>query len=183
MRGSGLLLAFFLAAAAPDAAAAAVREYATEQEVLERAFPGAEIEKKRLKISPGERERIEELIKGKYFKKSISFHIARKEGRTLGYATVPNEVGKTRRITFMVVMDRDGKVKSVDILVFRESHGYEIENPRWRKQFEGKTIEDPIRPRRDIKNISGATLSVRAVTRGVKKALAAFEVLRPRLEE
>jgi Na+-transporting NADH:ubiquinone oxidoreductase subunit NqrC len=82
----------------------------------------------------------------------------------------------------MVVLDGAGAVKSVDLLVFRESQGYQVENPAWRKQFIGKTLKDPLRVKRDIRNISGATMSSRAVTKGVKKVLAVFQVVRTLLE-
>jgi Na+-translocating ferredoxin:NAD+ oxidoreductase RnfG subunit len=159
-----------------------VRNYATVEDTLEMAFPGAEFEKKTVKLTPEERKEIETLTKRSFFKRRVEFYIARKQGRTQGYATVANEIGKTKFITFMVVLDPGGAVKSVDLLVFRESQGYEIENPRWRRQFTGKTIKDPLRVKRDIKNISGATLSVRAVTKGVKNILAVFQVVRPSLE-
>lgn len=176
-----LAVAFFFAQA--GSSYAVVRTYATVEETLEMAFPGAEVEERTVKLTPEARGEIEELIKGRFFKRRVPFYIAKKAGQTLGYATVMNEIGKTRYITFMVVLDAGGTVKSVDLLVFRETQGYEIENPRWRKQFEGKTIEDPLRLKRDIRSISGATLSVRAVTKGVKKALAVFRVVRPLLEE
>ncbi len=159
------------------------RVYATEEEVLEMAFPGAEFAKKTVKISDEDKARVESLTGGKYFKKRVTFHIATIKGELAGYAIKVNEKGKKKNITFMVIIDGAGTVKSVDLLVFRESQGYEIENPRWRKQFEGKTLKDPLKPKRDIDNISGATLSVRAVTKGVKGALAVFSVMRPLLDD
>jgi Na+-transporting NADH:ubiquinone oxidoreductase subunit NqrC len=59
----------------------------------------------------------------------------------------------------------------VEILDYRESHGYEIRNPSWRKQFAGKGRTDPVRLETDIVNISGATLSCRHVTDGVRRIL------------
>jgi Na+-translocating ferredoxin:NAD+ oxidoreductase RnfG subunit len=175
-----LVIAFFFAQAGTSYGV--VRTYATVEETLEMAFPGAEFEKKTVKLTPEERKEIEALTKRRFFKRRVDFYIARKAGQTLGYATVMNEIGKTRYITFMVVLDPGGAVKSIHLLVFRESQGYEIDNPRWRRQFEGKTINDPLRLKRDIRNISGATLSVRAVTKGVKNVLAVFQVVRPSFE-
>ena len=54
--------------------------------------------------------------------------------------------------------------------------GYEVRNPEWRKQFVGKTAADPLRLNADIRNISGATLSSRHVTDGVKRVLATYAV-------
>lgn len=158
--------------------------YATEREILEMAFQGAEIEKRGVKITSEMRKEIKALMKGRLFRlfrRRVYFYVAKRGGETLGYATVAAEIAKKERIIFMVVLEREGVVKSVDIL--REEKGYEIQNPDWRKQFEGKSLKDPLRLRRDIDSVSGATLSARAVTRGVKKVLAVFKIVRPMLEE
>ncbi len=162
---------------------AKVRAYTTKSEILESVFPDAEIEKKTIKITPEMRREIEVLIKDRFFRRRFSFYVAKSRGEILGYAAEVNEIGKTKPITFMVILDKEGIVKRVDILVFRETQGYEIENPRWRKQFVGKSLKDPLRLKRDIDNISGATLSSRAVTKGVKKVLAVFKVVRQIFEE
>ena len=46
----------------------------------------------------------------------------------------------------------------------------------WRALFKGKTLSDQFRLNRDIPNISGATLSCRNVTDGVKRLLALQKV-------
>jgi len=48
----------------------------------------------------------------------------------------------------------------------------QVPRPQWRKQFAGKRASDPVELNRDIQNISGATLSCRHVTEGVKRLLA-----------
>ncbi len=164
-------------------ASAANRTYASADEVLKRSYPGAVFDKRVVRFSVDERKKIAGLIKKKFFKRHMVFYIATKDGATQGYAAIGNERGKTRQITFMVFIDKDGAVTDLDILAFRESQGYEIENPRWRKQFLGKTLTSRLRLKRDIRNISGATLSARAVTKGVKNILATFKVVRPRLDK
>jgi Na+-transporting NADH:ubiquinone oxidoreductase subunit NqrC len=63
----------------------------------------------------------------------------------------------------------------VEILEYRESYGGEISNRSWLSQFVGKTSRDPLELDQDIRNISGATLSSRHVTEGVKRILALYE--------
>ena len=43
---------------------------------------------------------------------------------------------------------------------------------KWRAQFTGKTAAAPLKLDADIQNISGATLSSRHVTEGVRRILA-----------
>jgi Na+-translocating ferredoxin:NAD+ oxidoreductase RnfG subunit len=46
---------------------------------------------------------------------------------------------------------------------------------RFNYQYEGKTVLDPIRINKDIINITGATMSVRSVSAGVKRSLVLVE--------
>ncbi len=90
----------------------------------------------------------------------------------LGFAEVGNVIGKDQPITFLVAVDPSDRLKDVDILVYREPYGGEVAYESWRKQFRGKTSTDPIQVGRDIRSISGATISVHAVTAGVRRILA-----------
>src|SRR5213592_1772995 len=90
----------------------------------------------------------------------------------LGFAEVGNVIGKDQPITFLVAVDPADRLKDVDILVYREPYGGEVAYEPWRRQFRGKTAADPIAVGRDIRSISGATISVHAVTAGVRRILA-----------
>jgi transcriptional regulator of nitric oxide reductase len=90
----------------------------------------------------------------------------------LGFAQVGNVIGKDQPITFLVAIDPEGRLKDVDILVYREPYGGEVAYDAWRRQFRGKTAADSLRVGREIRSISGATISVHAVTRGVTRILA-----------
>jgi Na+-translocating ferredoxin:NAD+ oxidoreductase RnfG subunit len=95
-----------------------------------------------------------------------------KAGTLLGFAEVRNVKGKERPITYLVAVDSAGVTRDVDILVYREERGGEVANDAWRKQFRGKTAADPLQVGKDIRNISGATISSNSVTRSVRQALA-----------
>jgi Na+-translocating ferredoxin:NAD+ oxidoreductase RnfG subunit len=90
----------------------------------------------------------------------------------LGFAQVGNVIGKDEPITFLVAIGPDDRVKDVDILVYREPRGGEVAYEPWRKQFRGKTAADSVRVGKGIRSISGATISVHAVTVGVRRLLA-----------
>lgn len=90
----------------------------------------------------------------------------------LGFAQVGNVLGKDQPITFLVAIDPGDRLKDVDILVYREPYGGEVAYEAWRRQFRGKTAGDSLRVGREIRSISGATISVHAVTLGVRRLLA-----------
>jgi len=90
----------------------------------------------------------------------------------LGFAQVRNVKGKDQPITFLVAIDPANALKDVDVLIYREPYGGEVAYEPWRKQFRGKTTSAELVVGKDIRNISGATISSHSVTLGVRKALA-----------
>jgi FMN-binding domain len=90
----------------------------------------------------------------------------------LGFAAVGNVIGKDQPITFLVAVGPDDRLKDVDILVYREPYGGEVAYEPWRRQFRGARATDSLRVGKEIRSISGATISVHAVTLGVRRLLA-----------
>ena len=80
-------------------------------------------------------------------------------------------------ITYAVALRPNGEILGVEIMEYVESYGYEIQDPRWRNQFVGKTRKDPIKLNQDVQNISGATLSAKHVTDGVNRVMAIYEMV------
>lgn len=81
-------------------------------------------------------------------------------------------------IEMMVGIDEKGKISGVKILSHRETPGLgaNIVKPKFLEQFKGKTLKDPIEPKKDIDAVTGATISSRAVCAGVKEALKKAKV-------
>ncbi len=94
-----------------------------------------------------------------------------------GFFFVDEVIGKHELITYAVGLGADGRVRQVEILAYREAYGFEIRNPAWRAQFVGKSRADSVKLDQDIKNISGATLSCRHVTEGIRRILALHDQL------
>jgi Na+-translocating ferredoxin:NAD+ oxidoreductase RnfG subunit len=101
----------------------------------------------------------------------------------LGHGIVDEVMGKSRFITYMVGVLPSGAVAGIEILVYRESHGGEIAAEAFRRQFSGKKPGDRLIPGRDVKIISGATISSRAITYGVAKVVTAFGLVRERISK
>ena len=97
------------------------------------------------------------------------------DDRIVGFFVVDYVIGKHLVIDYAIALDPGGQVRHVEILEYRESYGGEISNRSWLAQFVGKTSRDPLELDQDIRNISGATLSSRHVTEGVKRVLALYE--------
>ena len=85
-------------------------------------------------------------------------------------------LGKHEYITWALAVNGNGTVRDVEILDYRETYGSEVRNANWRAQFVGKAHGAELKLNRDIKNISGATLSCRHITDGVKRLLVTYDV-------
>jgi hypothetical protein len=85
-------------------------------------------------------------------------------------AWILDEIGKDKPITTGFVVNR-GRLELVRVLVFRESRGWEVRHAFFTDQFNQATLNTDMKLDRTIDNISGATLSVRAVTRLARVAL------------
>lgn len=95
-------------------------------------------------------------------------------GKPAGWFLLDEVYGKHEFITYSVAIGTDGTVKGVEILDYRETHGSEVNNAKWRAQFVGKKTGDTLKLDEDIKNISGATLSCKHMTDGVKRLLSTY---------
>lgn len=97
---------------------------------------------------------------------------AEQDGKLLGWFIVDEVVGKHEFITYATGISADGHVLAVDVLVYRETYGFQIRDASWRSQFTGKTVSDAFKLDGDVTSITGATLSCRNVSNGVKRLLA-----------
>jgi len=149
--------------------------YLTKKQAFEIAFPGAdEIKKERLWPTKEEIRAIEEIYMYKIHEMRFTFYTGIKNGKSMGSMLIDNIIGKSFPITFMTVLNTDGTVRDVEIMVYREPQGWEVRYKSFRSQFYGK---DTSSNSNEILSISGATLSVRAIKTGVYKAMAAYKIL------
>lgn len=88
-------------------------------------------------------------------------------------AWVFNVIGRDHPITVGILVDGEG-VQDMKVLVYRESRGWEVKYDFFTRQFDGAVLEDQ-RLDRQIDNITGATLSVRAMKRAARLALWGYQ--------
>jgi Na+-translocating ferredoxin:NAD+ oxidoreductase RnfG subunit len=77
-------------------------------------------------------------------------------------------------ITYALGINAAGKIQGVEILEYNETYGDEIREKKWLQQFKGKHVNEPLRFKEEIKNISGATLSSKHVTNGVQRLMVLY---------
>jgi len=152
-----------------------------EDDAAKAVFPEATgFERKIIRSNPELREKIQHRLaktRISIWEESYVTFIAKKGDTLLGYAVIVEEIGKHRPITFIVGVGADRKIKDAALMIYREAYGGEVRDRRFLQQFKDKQLKDPLLPFRDIQNISGATMSVEAIGRGSKKALALVEAV------
>ena len=104
------------------------------------------------------------------------WEISRNE-EMIGLAYLDNVKGKSQPITYAVFFDSQGMIEGSHIIKYREPIGGEVSNQYWLNQFFGKSWESDYKIGSDIDGISGATISVNAVTRGIHRSTIIVEYL------
>lgn len=111
------------------------------------------------------RARIENILQHKY--KGFRIRYWQQDQRS---AWILDEIGKEKPITTGIVINNN-RIETVRILIFRESRGWEVKHDFFTTQFDDASIDDDTHLNNTIDNISGATLSVRAVSKLARIAL------------
>jgi len=163
-------------AAAPTSVFAV--DYMSAEQAQQAIFPDADrFEARAVTLDAAQLRRLDEAgVRAR--SAAWTLRAAKKGERTLGWVVVDAVIGKFELIDYAVGIDYDGTLRQIEILSYRESHGGEIRLPAWRRQFAGRKAADPIELGSDIANISGATLSCRHVTEGVRRIVRLVAMLR-----
>lgn len=147
----------------------------SQREALDLAFPGSSVERRTAYLTEEEGRRIESLAQARADSRLVAYYVGRSTRGLEGYAFFETHTVRTMPETFMVVLDPEGTVRFVEMLAFYEPEDY-LPPPRWLALFRDKGLGDSLRVKRGIRNISGATLTAQAVSDGVRRVLATFEV-------
>ncbi len=162
----------------------------TQEQALKEVFwSGAEIEKETKELTGDTLERIKERLGGSLVytqegsesapvetQTEIDFYFAKKDGERKGVAIIDTEPGKWGPVEFIIAMTADNAaVKNVRVLSYTEIRGQPIARASFMNQYRGKTSKSLLTVGKDIIPISGATISSRAATFTVKKAIVIYE--------
>ena len=102
---------------------------------------------------------------------------ALKDGKVIAYVVPTESKGYGGAINMLAAVSVDGKVIDYAILKYNETPGLgdKAEKPAFRKQFAGKTAENlevvKVPSDKNIQALTGATITSRAVTKGIKEAV------------
>ena len=128
-----------------------------------------EVISKKFKIPKKVKAEIQNKIKQNFFRDQIYYWVIKRGDENIGYALLDNSIGKSMPITYLVIFNSDEQVVHSNIIKYREGYGGEVAGKKWLAQFNGMKRDSLYGFPKDIAGISGATISVRSVTKGFSK--------------
>jgi len=147
------------------------RVYLTEEDVISRALKGADsVTSRVVSITREDEEMLSRDLGTAMLDSTYVFHLAVVGSKVTRCMVVVDAMGQYQPITLAVTLREDGLVEGVQIMVYREARGGEVRRRAFLEQFEGRTADGSLRLGGDIRHITGATISSRGVTDGVRLA-------------
>jgi hypothetical protein len=143
--------------------------YETRAEFLARAFSDSPPEPGLLWLSGERKSAVRQLLGHDY--PSLRVRYWCQDDRS---AWVLEEIGKELPITVGIIVENN-YIRNLRVLTYRENRGGEVATPAFTDQFNGVELEENDHLDTTIDGISGATLSVKALTRLAAVALFLHE--------
>ena len=165
-----LLLLGFLAGPA------AAKVFLTVGEALKLAFPEAKIERRTAYLTAAQGKRARELAGTEIPSALVTYYVAARQGKPAGTAYFDTHRVRTLPETLMIVIDPQDRVARIEVISFREPEEY-MPRGTWYEQFRGRVLGPDLQLKRDIRPVTGATLTARATTEAVRRVLALHRVI------
>lgn len=153
----------------------------TQDEALRLAFPGADaIERRTAYLDDAQVARARALAgpEGEIESEIVTYYVARKGGTDLGVAYFDAHRVRTLPEVLMIVVGPDDKIRRIEVVRFSEPPEY-LPPGGWLRQFDARALDAELSSKGGIANITGATLTARAVTAAARRVLALHQVIAP----
>ena len=108
---------------------------------------------------------------------SDNFYTISESERIIGYLIVQSEFSKYKKFDYFIIYNNSAEILKVKILNYRESHGFEICNKRWLKQFIGNNSDSEFEFNSKVDAISGATISVNSLKTSIFKKTQNLKII------
>jgi FMN-binding domain len=154
-------------------AVAHARIYVGVEEARQRLFPGEKLTPNPVALTEAQRDTMRDRSSVREpFRGERVWKTAKGD-----WFIVDEVVGKHEMVKYALAINADGTIRGIEIMEYVESYGYEVGKASWRNQFVGKTGEATLKLNKDIRNISGATLSCKHLTDGVKRLMVMHDLV------
>ena len=111
-------------------------------------------------------------------KSEFTFYMGYQKNQPIGIAMIEEQPGKWGPVTYIIMLDPStAKVKNLAVMSYEEKRGRPIARRNFLDQFLGKGTADALKVHKDIRAVSGATISSEATCFAVRKATVLCEEL------
>lgn len=177
----GAALALMAAVTAAAWSPGAAHAQLSQQEALDLAFPGADaVERRTAYLDDGQLARATALAGPGVEVESgvVTYYVATRGGSPMGVAYFDAHRVRTLPEVLMVVVAPAGTVARIETVSFREPPEYEAPEG-WLRLMVGRPLEEDLSLKREIPNLTGATLTAQAAVGATRRVLALHAVIRP----
>tara|TARA_X000001036_G_C20639390_1_gene790535 strand:+ start:1136 stop:1663 length:528 start_codon:yes stop_codon:yes gene_type:complete len=128
------------------------------------------------------KKKIENQVKQKFYKDKLYYWTISQGDTTIAYAFLDNVIGKSMPITYMVILNIEGNIINSNVIKYREAYGSEVGNKGWLKQFINFNNNSDYDIGKNIDGISGATISVKSMSKGMQKITTLYSLIKNQLK-
>ena len=124
---------------------------------------------------------VQNKVKQRFYRDELYYWTISNNDTTIAYALMDNVLGKAMPITFLVILNNGGSILATEVIKYREAYGGEVGNKNWLAQFTNSTDTSQFKVGKNIDGISGATISVNSLSKGIQKIAILFPLIKDKL--
>jgi len=154
---------------------------ATEKFIFTQFSDNVNLSMHTLTLPPALKSKVQNNVKQIFYRDNLYYWNIANEDSTLAYAFLDNVIGKSMPITFVVIINPKGNIIASHVVKYREAYGGEVGNKNWLSQFNKLTDSSKYIVGKNIDGISGATISVNSLSKGIQKIAVLFPLIKDKL--
>ena len=124
---------------------------------------------------------VQNKVKQRFYRDELYYWNISNNDTTIAYALMDNVLGKSMPITFLVILNNEGNILASEVIKYREAYGSEVGNKNWLAQFTHFNDTTDFKVGKNIDGISGATISVNSLSKGIQKMAVLFPFIKDKL--
>ena len=155
---------------------------ACEEHLLSLYLKDTDIKMHILKLDKQMKKEVENQVKQKFYRDKLYYWTISQDDTTIAYAFLDNVIGKSMPITFLVILNVNGNIINTNVIKYREAYGGEVGNKGWLRQFLNRDNNSSYNIGGNIDGISGATISVKSMSKGIQKITTLYPLIKKQLK-
>ena len=124
---------------------------------------------------------VQNKVKQRFYRDELYYWNISNNDTTIAYALMDNVLGKSMPITFLVILNNEGNILASEVIKYREAYGSEVGHKNWLAQFTNSTDTSQFKVGKNIDGISGATISMNSLSKGIQKIATLFPLIKDKL--